>query len=508
MAASFSLRSKKSTNWYAILTGLAAVLILASGIALRLVDLKDAPLDFHPTRQLHSAMIARGMYYANLEGVPEWQRDRAVQQQQSQELIEPQIMERLAATGYSILGKVDLVVPRLLSIFFWSLGGIGLFWLMIDLTGGWGALAALLVYMFMEYGVVASRAFQPDPLMTAAIIWAVWGLLRFSQKPTWLRAGLAGLLTGFAVYVKLTAVFFLAGAWIGLLLAEPGIRAALRSRKWWLIGVLSIFPYTLYHFYAATLLGVLQSQFSLRFFPAMWLDWTFYLRWALKAALVVPWPWLAIAAAGIFTLSKKTERAIWLGFGCGYVLYGFAFSYYVSTHDYYHLPLIPLAAVGVGTTVSALTRSFKGPRWLALGLTAGLFLVWGGQQAWSVRSTLKATDYNAQVARVEAISSLFSPQDAIVSIAEDYSGRLSYWGWLNVTNWFSASDFALRAAAGNTIDLKAYFNEQTRDKDYFLITDFEEFNRQPQIRQWLADQYPVFVQGEGYLVYDLHSGND
>ena len=504
MAASPSLLPTKFSARSAFWTGLAAVLILAAGIALRLVDVQDAPLDFHPTRQLHSALIARGMYYANLQDAPEWQRERAVQQQQSQELIEPQIMERLTAAGYALLGRVNLVIPRLLSIFFWSLGAIGLFWLMIDLTGGWGALAALLVYMFMEYGVVASRAFQPDPLMTAAILWALWALLRYSRNPTWLRAGLAGILTGFALYVKLTAGFFLAGAWIGLLLTEPGLRRALCSRKVWLIGVLSILPYVLYHIYAASILGVLQSQFSLRFFPAMWLDWTFYLRWVLKAASVVPWPWLAVAAAGIFTLSKKTERAVWLGAGCGYVLYGFVFSYYVSTHDYYHLPLIPLAAVGVGAAVSALASSFKGPRWVALGLTAGLFLIWGGQQAWNVRSTLKANDYNAQVASVEAISAMFSPQDAIVSVAEDYSGRLSYWGWLNVTNWFSTGDFALRAAAGNFLDLQAYFEEQTRGKDYFLITDFEEFDRQPQVQKWLADQFPVYAQGEGYLVYDLH----
>jgi hypothetical protein len=39
------------------------LLILVLGIALRLVDASDAPLDFHPTRQLHNLLVARSIYY-------------------------------------------------------------------------------------------------------------------------------------------------------------------------------------------------------------------------------------------------------------------------------------------------------------------------------------------------------------------------------------------------------------------------------------------------------------
>jgi hypothetical protein len=42
---------------------LAVVVIFILGAALRLIDITDAPFDFHHTRQLRSAIIARGMYY-------------------------------------------------------------------------------------------------------------------------------------------------------------------------------------------------------------------------------------------------------------------------------------------------------------------------------------------------------------------------------------------------------------------------------------------------------------
>ncbi len=38
-------------------------MLLLLGLGIRLLDLTDPPLDIHPTRQLHSALMARGMYY-------------------------------------------------------------------------------------------------------------------------------------------------------------------------------------------------------------------------------------------------------------------------------------------------------------------------------------------------------------------------------------------------------------------------------------------------------------
>ena len=60
--------------WYALL-----VLVFMMGFIIRVSDLFDAPLDFHATRQLHSALIARGMYYQGLDSAPEWKTARALQ---------------------------------------------------------------------------------------------------------------------------------------------------------------------------------------------------------------------------------------------------------------------------------------------------------------------------------------------------------------------------------------------------------------------------------------------
>ena len=52
--------------------------MFAVGIGLRLYDLTDPPIDFHPTRQLRGALIARGMYYEMLPNPDPQLREDAI----------------------------------------------------------------------------------------------------------------------------------------------------------------------------------------------------------------------------------------------------------------------------------------------------------------------------------------------------------------------------------------------------------------------------------------------
>ncbi len=165
---------------YRLVYVVAIIIIFLVGLGIRFYDFSDAPLDFHPTRQLYSALKARGMYYQNLESAPEWQRELAVQQWKIQGLIEPPVMERLSSFLYQILGGEDLRIPRFFSIFFWFLGGIALVFLTKELTDENGAVFALILYMVTPYTAIASRSFQPDPLMVALMVFALWGLVRWS----------------------------------------------------------------------------------------------------------------------------------------------------------------------------------------------------------------------------------------------------------------------------------------------------------------------------------------
>ena len=131
--------TEKSSHWW---VWLILCLALFLGLLIRLYDLDDLPLDFHPTRQLHSLIIARGMYYQNLDDAPSWQREFAITEWQEEDQIELPIMESLVASGYRLVGQEDLRLPRILAISLWMIGGLGLFLLIFDMLGFAGALAA------------------------------------------------------------------------------------------------------------------------------------------------------------------------------------------------------------------------------------------------------------------------------------------------------------------------------------------------------------------------------
>jgi hypothetical protein len=145
-------------------TIIAVVLLFALGLGIRLYDLTDAPLDFHPTRQLHSMMIARGIYYQDLDSAPEWKRDLAVQQWKAEMLLEPPLVENLAVLGYRLAGGEYLWLPRLFSILFWMIGAGLLYWIAKDITGANGGVIALTYVLLLPFAVIASRSFQPEPL--------------------------------------------------------------------------------------------------------------------------------------------------------------------------------------------------------------------------------------------------------------------------------------------------------------------------------------------------------
>ena len=85
---------------------LLVVLLFGVGAAIRFYDLTDLPLDFNSTRQLHSAVVARGFYYlqAQPQSLPAWQVQLGIKKMQQEAIIEPPFVEELAALSYRLVG--------------------------------------------------------------------------------------------------------------------------------------------------------------------------------------------------------------------------------------------------------------------------------------------------------------------------------------------------------------------------------------------------------------------
>ena len=497
--------SKNERSFFAsrLLRITALIVLFGLGFGIRLYDLTDLPLDFHPTRQLLSALKARGMFYQTAPGIPDWQRQMSLRQLKTRATVEPEVVERLVAFTYKYTGE-QLWVARAYSSLFWVIGGIFLFLLIKDLISIDGAMIAAAYYLFLPYAVTASRAFQPDPFMVMLIIAFWWAFHRWSQKPSWGFAILAGLLGGFAIFVKFVAAFFVIGGALGDALGHLTLRDMVRNTQVWLITALGILPGAAYLFYGIVLNDFLGKQFSGRFMPSLLFNPLNYIGWASKANLAAGGLAIMLGLLGLFLIRERSVRSYLIGLWIAYILFGLYFNYTIATHDYYQEPFIPLVAISLAPVADWLMAHLAEVTKIRWKRTAALIVLLYGvaTPAWDVRGELKFVNYRLEAAMWEEIGMIFNHDASVVALTQDYGSRLDYWGWQNTRNWPNSGDINYHELRGNSFNFGKLFDNLTQSKQYFLVTDFAELNRQPQLLQQLV-RLPVYRQADGYVIYDL-----
>jgi len=483
---------------------LGAVFLL--GIGIRLYDLTDPPLDFHSTRQLWSAIISRGMYYQGLDEAPEWQKDTAFEAWKSKPAIEPVIFEAITAATYRIVGREVIWIPRIYSSVFWLIGGAGLFLLAKEISGVDGGVVALIFYVFTPYGVIASRSFQPDPFMVMWVILAWLAFIRWRRTSSWIDAILSGFFAGAAMLVKPVAIFMLLGGFSALILTDLGMRKAIRNRQLWVIGLMSTLPVGIYLINGVVTLG-LEKQFQGRFFPELLSDPTNYFRWGNEMMAIVGFSGLFIGLISIFLFQDMQNKAFIFGLWGGYGVYGLLFMYHFLTHDYYHLPLIPMTALSLAPAANVI---FKRVAKLNPGLISkigviGVILLGVILQVWDVRVELAKNDYRHEPGYWEDVAGWVDHNDNVVALTQDYGDRITYYGWHQVNSWPETGHLAYRELrGGKPFVFDEWFKEQTLDMDYFLVTRLKELDRQPELKNHLYENCNIFQQGDGFLYFDLN----
>lgn len=504
------------------------LLLFVLGVLIRLYDLTDLPLDFHPTRQLFSALKARGMYYQSLPNAPADLREFAIQQGRMRAAIEPEILERLTVFTWRFTGE-QLWVARIYSSLFWLIGGIFLYLLARDIFSKDAALFTTAFYLLLPYGVFASRSFQPDPLMVALLLgfwWAVnrWaetevtakiaksakektdlGDLRALRGSNWFWVILASLLGGLAIFVKLNAAFFVIGGALGAALGRVSVHGLVRNKQVWAMAALGILPGLGWVVYGLSR-GFLGQQFGGRFMPAHFLSPNFYLGWAGMLDNVLGLVVFALALLGLLLVRDRPTRSFLLGLWAAYLAFALFFNYHISTHDYYSLPLVPIAALTLTPLADAIlvrmTESAAGSRVkpilaasiLTLGLLAAL---------WTSRAALKSTDYRPQAVFWNHIGETVRGY-RLVALTQDYGLPLAYWGWTGAANWPDSSDLEYHALRGGGQTFEKLFDRLTKNKDLFLVTDLADLKRQPALQERLS-HFAIFAEGEGYIIYDLQT---
>ncbi|HVD20342.1 MAG TPA: hypothetical protein VNB95_00190, partial [Nitrososphaera sp.] len=232
-----------------------------------------------------------------------------------------------------------------------------------------------------------------------------------------------------------------------------------------------------------------------------------YLQWETKASLAAGGIFIMLGLLGFFLTGDRRIRIFLYGLWGAYLLYGLFFDYHTPTHDYYHLPFIPIVAVSLAPLgewfFARLTEATVGP-WRRGA--AYVILVYGLLSVvWDVRNQMKAIDYRPDAAMWAEIGGQFDESARIVALTQDYGSRLQYWGWRTAAIWPYVGDLNYVDVRGGKFSFENLFNAYSSKRDFFLVTDFNEFERQSELKERLFTSYPVYVQGNDFLIFDLQN---
>jgi hypothetical protein len=516
------LEKRVSLPW-GVLAGMLAVVIL--GVFLRTIDLRSIALT--GSRPLHSAIVARGIFYSLQPQSDPARRQTAIDLWKTEEVYEPPILESMVALGYLLVGREALWVQRLLAIFFGLVGGVAVFdlarqigrgsgsstvWAPLasawaPLASAWVALASMAFFLLSPFAVAGSRWFQPDLFMAMWIVLAADVAYRWARTQTWPWAVLAGLACGIAILVKVMAVFPVVCLVAFLVISRGKIWQALRNSQVWVVfimmaGIPSVYYLLIipgrssgfFEFWTVSMLRLLTQP-------------GFYRGWYGQVIGLFGLPVLALAFTSILITSHK-NRMLLAGLWLGYLLFAMAFPSQVSTHDYYHIMLLPVVSLSlVPVAVQIASRAQKVARPWQIGL---LVLALGAMGYTTLITRNSIVSSNVQPAAAEApawekMGRELPTDGPIIALTHDYGKRIKYYGWREVSTWPYRFDFSLTLARGGNLapDFPTLFNQLTKGYHYFLVTLFDELENQPDLRLWLKSHYAISSQGDGYILYDL-----
>jgi 4-amino-4-deoxy-L-arabinose transferase-like glycosyltransferase len=373
-----------------------------------------------------------------------------------------------------------------------------------EMSSADGAIFATAFYLFIPYGILASRSFQPDPLMVSVMLWAVRSIYLWSSRPSLGNALLTGVLCGFAILVKPIAILPLIGVGLCVALISFQIRDIVGNKQIWLICLASVLPAGIYYLVlskneASNLIG--SFVFSFR---ELLIQPSFYIRWAEKLNSMIGIGTFVACLLGAILFERRKDKALAFGLLIGYLSCGIVFPYHFQTHDYYHLMIIPIVAICISSFVSIILQEIaKQPSfWRFMALMVLLFVA--GFQLWNARVELARKDFRAEIDGWKRLVRELPTDGEILAITQSYGFRLQYFGWQSVHMWPSLADISrMELEADYSFDYQKEFSERSKDMDYFLITNFSELENQPELKSILYENYPDPVRGYAHLIFNL-----
>lgn len=501
-------RMNRSVGWeQAVKVGLVLV-VLGTALGVRLHEIDQPFVTFRAIRHYRSAIIARDFYYHMTSGIPQKIVEVADANRKIQQAGEPPLMEWVACLTYELLGHENVAFPRSYAALAWVLGAIPLYFLALRVGSIRGALVACALYLFLPYGIVASRNFQPDALMTLISLCALLAMVRYHEQPEGEGRFAVIALVGLALLIKPMSLFLTVPVLIGLYL----VRGKTPRRPGALIITIGLcfIPALIYYGYGAVFGNFVRDQMHMRFVPHLLFTSFFWSGLLTQIRRVFTLPFWLIGLLGIVLSPRPTGRVLLAWLWIGWAAFAVAFTYHMPTHDYYHWPYIAAVALGVGAVISRLEEMVAsrvpGPVLTAIAAVAGLAIAILGAQAALPR--LHIAGAAETLAQYRDIGIITDHDLRVLFLDPEYGYPLMYHAEVSGDTWPNQDDLAAEALGGaEAIDARGRYARDYGDfkPHYFVITDLESFDGQPDLQALLNERATLVKKMPAYRIYKFNA---
>jgi 4-amino-4-deoxy-L-arabinose transferase-like glycosyltransferase len=460
-------------------------------------------------RELHNALIARQLFYGDGAGLPAWKQNVLQELGEVVSPIEPPVLDVIAAAGFRLAGGEELWIPRLVSSALWIVGGIFLYLIAGRLMTRPGALVAVGLYLFWPYGAFISRLYMPDATMIALLLAGALAVIRYWERPSFGRLVAAGVVSGAATVAKPgVAIVFLLALFVALALSRRALVETVTHGPLPLFVVLAALPTALYYIYGAYLRDFLSGQSGGRIDPSLVATEWFWRGWWEMVSIVLAFPQrqtilallpLAAGLAGVVVAREGVGRATLVGFGAGYVAFGFTFTYHVPTHPYYSLPLIPILALSIGTLAGFLVERLRRRQAARVTLLA-FFALALGVVAYKAHAVVTSPAPAATIAEYQRIGKLTRHTTRAVYVDVRLRSPISYWGWMVGRYWYPPTPSRDLPLSGDPFPPWVDPAEAS-----FFIIDLTELSTEPRLRAF-TQKLPLVGRTREHAIFDARGG--
>ena len=454
-------------------------------------------------REYNSAIFAHAFYVSGNNNVEQWRKDIAFATRDQHPMLEPPVTEYLVSIIYRIVGREEIWYSRYLTSLFWLVGGLFLYKIVRALSSVDAAMIAVGYYLFVPWGIIISRSFQPDALMMMMYLLSLYVMVLYFEKPSYKSLALAGILTGITLLLRPLVLFTLYGGFVAMSIHKKGERKNFIDNQFIAFGLLSlIFPLAFYG-YGIYIAGFLQGQAELSFRPYLLSHLEFWRGWLHLGVMVAGLSFLIFAILGYFTLHNRLTRFLIAGLTIGYLIFGLFFTFHVHTHPYYHIQLFPIIAICAAPFLAAIMNSYRrlvGNNWwvpIAACVLAVSYFSWREE-----RSTLYTVVFE-DPSLAKEIGEMVGHSIHTVYVSFYYGLPLEYYGELTGTSWpVSIDDPFYRRPDARELSVQERLDGLGFTPEYFVITNFNLYNRKHQdLQEYLENNCSSIEKTDAYLIY-------